>query len=586
MTNASQEQFEQAVEAHRAGDLLTAERLYDSLLDSIENHAGLRHLAGTLQLQRGCFDEAVLHLRHAVDLQPDDSQSHNNLGVALQSLGNWEEAARSFEATIKLDPGNAEAFYNLGRIMQARGLPRDASKCFERALDLQPDSPETLTAYADCLIADEQWENAEQVIHRLDSSPQSDSHTTGLRRALLNLQRGNLSSAESEYRQLLSQAPNDIDALNNLAVTLEQSGKFEQAIQCVEQALRHSANDPRLLTTHGTIQRSLQHWSHCEASFESAAQSDSSQIRPTANLSVTRLLRGDWMRGWKSFSSWGRHVTAANPTATMAEWDGQRIARGELVIWPDVEPAECLIILSLLGVIRQQADCPITLVAPSELHEICRLAELADKLEAPDSIIERPGASIRISQIPALLKTAGPLRADPALRTKLTARHRESPDTASESRVVGIVWHNDSEFRPGNIRCCPIEILETILEQLDTDVKYELLAAPGSATSQLQRFFESGLLRDAREIVGQPKNWPVEFERLTGIIGVDSPLTRLLATTGLPTQVLVTPVPHWSWQLDSEDSVCYQSASIHRQSEWNSWEDAASMLVQSVNSIA
>ena len=192
MTNASQEQFEQAIAAHRAGDLATAERLYDTLLESIPDHAGLRHLAGTLQLQRGQFDEAILHLRYAVELNPDDSQSQNNMGVALQSLGNWEEAARSFEATIKLDPDNAEALFNLGKIMQSRGLARDAAKCFERSLELNPDNTETLTCYADSLLAEENWEHAERIIHQLASSPGTDEHATARRMALLNLQRGNL----------------------------------------------------------------------------------------------------------------------------------------------------------------------------------------------------------------------------------------------------------------------------------------------------------------------------------------------------------------------------------------------------------
>ncbi len=66
------------------------------------------------------FSSSPHHLPEAVDaytksleLDPNDAHAHNDLGVALIQLGQYEKAAEQFNDTLRIDPNYADAKRNL-----------------------------------------------------------------------------------------------------------------------------------------------------------------------------------------------------------------------------------------------------------------------------------------------------------------------------------------------------------------------------------------------------------------------------------------------------------------------------------------
>lgn len=64
-------------------------------------------------LQAGAIDEAIRYYRASIQALPQLSGAHNNLGIALQLVGQAEAALQSFELAIAADPAHGEAHYNL-----------------------------------------------------------------------------------------------------------------------------------------------------------------------------------------------------------------------------------------------------------------------------------------------------------------------------------------------------------------------------------------------------------------------------------------------------------------------------------------
>lgn len=69
----------------------------------------------------GKAEEAIHNFERALEIKPDDSEAHNNSGVALASQGKMEEAIHQFERALELKADNSEARANLGRALAARG---------------------------------------------------------------------------------------------------------------------------------------------------------------------------------------------------------------------------------------------------------------------------------------------------------------------------------------------------------------------------------------------------------------------------------------------------------------------------------
>jgi predicted O-linked N-acetylglucosamine transferase (SPINDLY family) len=130
-------QFAQALEHHRAGRLVEAERLYRLVCAADSNHFDSLHRLGVTAHQLGRADAADL-LRRAVVLRPDAAEAHNDLGVVLGAHGKFVEAAACFERAAALRPDYADAHNNLGSALRRLGRTGDALAHYERVVTLMP----------------------------------------------------------------------------------------------------------------------------------------------------------------------------------------------------------------------------------------------------------------------------------------------------------------------------------------------------------------------------------------------------------------------------------------------------------------
>src|SRR5215469_1435552 len=64
--------------------------------------------------RNGSWDQAIVNYRKALELEPNDSDTHFNLALALKYKGETQQAVEEFEAALKLKPKWADAHYGLG----------------------------------------------------------------------------------------------------------------------------------------------------------------------------------------------------------------------------------------------------------------------------------------------------------------------------------------------------------------------------------------------------------------------------------------------------------------------------------------
>ena len=79
---------------------------------------------------QGKLEEAVACYRRALELKPDYTEAHNNLGVALKEQGKMDEAAACCRRALELKPDYAEAHSNLGSVLKEQGKWTKRSPAF------------------------------------------------------------------------------------------------------------------------------------------------------------------------------------------------------------------------------------------------------------------------------------------------------------------------------------------------------------------------------------------------------------------------------------------------------------------------
>ncbi len=108
----------------RQMDSRTAEDLFDQALKSEAHPERL--------------EEAMRLYRRVIELQPDWSEPHINLGCLFFQLGELEKARNSFCTALALDPRNAVCHFNLGCILDEIGEFEKAVEHLSRAIEIEP----------------------------------------------------------------------------------------------------------------------------------------------------------------------------------------------------------------------------------------------------------------------------------------------------------------------------------------------------------------------------------------------------------------------------------------------------------------
>ncbi len=130
------------------GKLDNACRTWRAYIRQDDNNAAAHMLLGELLLQLRQPEEALVHLRRASVLAPDDLTTQLNLAAAAKLTGSYGRAAMALEKAAALAPDDAEIWADLGEVLLV--IHRDtgdaeflseAIAAWERSLAIDPDQP-------------------------------------------------------------------------------------------------------------------------------------------------------------------------------------------------------------------------------------------------------------------------------------------------------------------------------------------------------------------------------------------------------------------------------------------------------------
>ncbi|MDA8249184.1 MAG: sulfotransferase [Rhodospirillales bacterium] len=242
----------EANQAHTAGDLVTAERGYRSVLAAAPGHFAALNLLGVLFLQTGRLAGAVAHLRRAVALRPSEAEARKNLGIAYELSGDLARAAGQYERATVLQPRLAAAHFGLGVCHEHAGRPDAAVACYRRAATLAPDHAPAHNNLGS-LLSDSDPAAAEAALRRaIALDPGYPEPLNNLGALMLSL--GRAQDACAPLEQAVALRPGYADAMTNLGAALCTLGRAEQGMDMLRAAI---AADPAALVPRWTLAATL-----------------------------------------------------------------------------------------------------------------------------------------------------------------------------------------------------------------------------------------------------------------------------------------------------------------------------------------
>ncbi len=216
-----------AVALRQSGDFTAALTELEELAARFPDHAPALERLGHAQLESGDTRSARATFLSLIQVDHRLAAGHIGLGDALLRDGDVELAIRQLEAALRLEPDQRSAHYLLGQAYRAAGRADEARTHLARgqgttARRLPDDLTERLEAYAVNMTA------------RLDRASEL------LARGRVDLAIANLQAVERDH-------PQNITALNNLAIAYMRGRDFDRARAALERAL---AVDPDKFSTY------------------------------------------------------------------------------------------------------------------------------------------------------------------------------------------------------------------------------------------------------------------------------------------------------------------------------------------------
>ena len=193
----------EAINAHKKGNFIEAEKLYNSFLNKEPKNLIARNNLGALLIHLNRLNEAEKNYKEIIKLKPDNTEAYNNLGVALDKLGKLNEAETSYRKAIEFKPEYVEAHNNLGLTLRKLGRFTEAETSYRKAIEFKPDYVEA-------------YNNLGSTLRKL----------------------GKLDEAESSGRKAIKLKPNFIEAYVNLSITQKEARKLDEAEESLRIAIK------------------------------------------------------------------------------------------------------------------------------------------------------------------------------------------------------------------------------------------------------------------------------------------------------------------------------------------------------------
>ena len=123
-------------------------------------------------------NQAVAVLEQALDADPNDAESHYQLGHVLIMLDRSTDAIKHYKQAVVIDPSRGDYHYQLGKTFHLRGQDENAVKAYQMAIERNPFDPAPYLSLGVSFEGLLRWKDAVGAYQRyLDLAPASPTTT-------------------------------------------------------------------------------------------------------------------------------------------------------------------------------------------------------------------------------------------------------------------------------------------------------------------------------------------------------------------------------------------------------------------------
>ena len=483
---------------------------------------------------------------------------------------------------IAKDQGNGRAHFTLGKIFHSQARHEEACRHLTLSVTADPTNMDAVISLSDALVAAGRFDDALATLEGWLETPESEDgnahfamHKIGEALSAWGDQTDDLElyrRAKNAYSECLSQQPEFLPSLINLARALTKIGKFQDAELCAEKAFSLAPDAPHLCMALAStlIGRDVDREKRAVDIYRKVVSQDPKNASAHWNLSHTLLRLGSYNAGWTEYRWRNKRGDDKTPIPRGPEWNGEE-TNAPLVVYTEQGFGDAIMCARFLPEAASRVGSLVLACEP-------KLQRLFGRLGGNFNIVSREdyressNAKVSIMDLPDILNITmeqlSPELSYLAPKTDLSEKFQFLRDLHRPR--IGIVWAGSRS--PDPLRSCPLQCFATLARKHEL-VFQSLLVGPEAAE----------ITEDTALVITDLSHLQEDFDdavsaitQLDLIITVDTAIAHLAGAMGKETWVLLPLRADWRWMFDRTDSAWYSSVRLFRQTEFNDWSDVFS----------
>ena len=502
--------------------------------------------AGFVLARLGRTSEAELRYRRALTMRPDFAAVWVSLGCLLREQGREIWAETALRRSIELRPDMIAGWINLALLERELGRSTDAEQHLCSAFALNPDQPETLVAWCQFRVAE-----------------------------------NDLAGAWAWIKWALSRDPANSEAVNMHGILLHTEARFEEAVEAFERA--EALGSKPAPSNRGNSLLDLGRMREALKAHETAVQRDPTHPGATYNLALTRLRLGDWQHGWKDYEArWRfREVHRTARTFTQPRWHGEALQGRRVLLHAEQGLGDTIqfsryasLVVARGGTAILQVQEPVERLMNS-LPPVCagfvRIARLGVQ---PSELGLHYDLECPLMSLPAVFNTTTDTvpstGAYLAADRELIATKRSQFPSALPGFRIGIAWAGNPHYKADSQRSIH---LTTLLPLLRLPGFNWISLQKGLAANQLHCLPDGVLVQDGSSCDRDLAETAALLATIDLVITTDTSIAHLAGAMAKPVWILLPHLADWRWMQDRHSTPWYPTARLFRQQVPGDWPE-------------
>lgn len=236
----------------QAGKSGEADSLFAQAYQLNPENINVLNILGIRSYEKQDYSSALNFLNKANVLAPNSAETLSNLGLVHHAIFEFSEALSFFDSALQIKPGIAEIHNNRGNTLRSLEQLGLAKIAYEKAIHLRPNYAEALSNYGALLVETGKPEKAISHLQRaINANPNFITAFNNLGNAFTQLEE--YDNAFKCYERALQLQPNYLEACLNFGSALKKCKNYSAAIDCYNHALKINGQNSSIFFLFGEL---------------------------------------------------------------------------------------------------------------------------------------------------------------------------------------------------------------------------------------------------------------------------------------------------------------------------------------------